>query len=183
MNYDMSFWWPDVPWTRLPAITLSESDVFLLFYQSIYSCLSKHSRYKSRDSDSFRNNLSCFCGMFHFYRSWQGILPTVQGGRDNKVYTRLHIKAPAAYPRCLEWLLNHGSSMVTAVRNNPQILFWKHSLNVPHRFCWWQWYFIRVKLDRIFDNLYRIGILEYFCGIMKSSIFRRPEIEFHVSLP
>ena len=31
--------------------------------------------------------------------------------------------------------------------------------------------------------VYRIGILEYFCGIMKSSIFRHPEIEFYVSLP
>ena len=66
MTHDMNFWWPDVPWTRVLAITLSESDVFLLFYQSIYSCLSKHSRYKSRDSDNFRNKLSCSCGMFHF---------------------------------------------------------------------------------------------------------------------
>ena len=41
--------------------------------------------------------------------------------------------------------------------------------------------FFRVKFDIRF--FYRIGILEYFCGIMKSSIFRRPEIEFYVSWP
>ena len=70
---------------------------------------------------------------------------------------------------------------------------WLPRYEITHKFyygnshwmshCWWQWYFIRVKLDRIFENLYRIGILEYFCGIMKSSIFRRPEIEFYVFLP
>ena len=38
----MSFWWPDVPWTRQPPITLFESDVFycsinlyILVYQNI----------------------------------------------------------------------------------------------------------------------------------------------------
>ena len=80
MTHDMNFWWPDVPWTRVLAITLSESDVFLLFYQSIYSCLSKHSRYKSRDSDNFRNKLSCSCGMFHFSDRDRAFQPPCKAG-------------------------------------------------------------------------------------------------------